>query len=289
MTKKKQKKTKHPATGICALLSTEGPYAKSHLIPLALTSPEQKGSKFIEAGRGMRPIRRPTSWYDSELCTHAGELILRDIDNHGISILRKHKLIWNSWPPKKSSIAFEDYVAPPNPALMNFRRFQLAEKDATRLKIFYLSILWRFLSSKRPEFSYLENIGIDLNELTGHIRAQTAPGKGLYLICLHQHVTRGFTHNHSPTIQEMEIEKGEASVKIRFYRIYFNGLVAHLYPRTEPGLEHMGTEASIYIGEANDLVVFTRPFEQSRQETESIHEIMDTVRLWPAESIRIGV
>lgn len=283
----KKNKEKKPKSGICALLAKEGLYAKSHLIPAALTRPDQKGAHFIEAGRGMRPIRRPSSWYDDALCSREGELILSEIDNFGISILRHHQLVWGSWPPKKQTIQFRDYLTPDSPDAQLFRQFPISVDDAKRLKLFYLSILWRFLRSNRAEFSYLENIGVDLDELAAHIRSRTAPDRGHYLMCLHQLTTRGFTHNHGPTIQEMDVEVDGATVTVRFYRIYFDGLVAHLYARSEPALPHFGTEASIYVGEADDLLVFTRPFENSFQLAGAEEAMKESFSLWPTHSARL--
>lgn len=288
MAKEKKKKQKSPAFGECALLGTHGQFAKSHLIPQSLTLPDVKGARFIEAGRGMRPISRPTSWYDNQLCTLDGERVLRDIDNNGIATLRKHHLIWNSWPPNKVTMQFSDYVGKHGSADINIRLIALTEAESRHLKLFYLSILWRFLSSKRPEFSYLENIGVDLDELASHIRNGTAPARGTYLIQLDQHITRGYTHNQSPTIQEMDIPRESGSVTVQFYRIYFNGLVARLFARDEHNLEHIGDDCSTCIGEAERLLVFTRPFHNSRQHRESEYEIRESFRMWPAESARLG-
>ena len=111
--RKKQKADPIPKTGVCALLGVEGTYAKSHLIPLSLTSPSTKGERFIEAGRGLRPIRRFTSWYDQQLVIREGEKILSEIDTAGIEELRRLKLIWSGWGGRKK-LALAEYEIPPD-------------------------------------------------------------------------------------------------------------------------------------------------------------------------------
>lgn len=293
MSSKKTKGKKPPATGICALLGTEGVYAKSHLIPLALTSPGEKGIKLIEAGRGSRPIRRPTGWYDYKLCTHEGELALRDVDTKGIEVLRKHKLIWGSWKPKAMNYHGDDLQPSPTSSDISYRLIDIPEEEANSLKIFLLSIIWRFLKSTREEFSYLENIGLDLNEIAEHIVSKSAPAMDTYPICLHQFITRGVPHNHSPTIQEMNLEINGSTQSIPYYRIYFDGLVAHLYMRLEPRLVESASyddnpKASIYVADREKLVVFTRDFYESKQHHDMAREIIETTQFWPKESERVG-
>ena len=117
MTSKERKKAKQmhvPKVGTCALLGVEGAFAKAHLIPKALTSPSAPGERFIEAGRGNRPIRRFTSWYDHQLVTHEGEKILSEIDTAGIAELRKHKLVWSGW-GNKNKLRTSDFAVDPDP------------------------------------------------------------------------------------------------------------------------------------------------------------------------------
>ena len=267
-------------------MGTEGVFAKSHLIPAALTRPEKKGAKFIEAGRGMRPIRRPSSWYDNALLGHEGEALLARLDSDGIKILREHKLLWSSWPPKKTTFEFDDCALEPSPPeYISIRSVAIPKTQAAKLKLFLLSILWRFLTSKLKPLSYLENIGIDLDEIAKHIRDGTTPADGTYRISLYQFTTRGYQHNHTPTIQEMTIDNNDNPTLVRFYRLYFDGLMVYFYAKNEDAIPN---SAPLFIGEAENLVVLGRPFENSRQEHELMDAVAESFQLWPEDSARIG-
>lgn len=282
----KGKKPSKVRAGVCALMGTEGPYAKSHLIPAALTKPETKGEKFIEAGRGMRPVRRPSSWYDNQLLGYQGEALLAELDSDGIKILRKHKLIWSAWPQRTSNFKFDD-SSPQHtlPAETSIREVLISLENAARLKLFLLSILWRFLSSRLSFLSYLDNIGIDLDEIAQHIKSNTAPLEGIYRISLYQLTTRGHPHNHTPTIQEMNMDCDKSQSLVRYYRIYFQGLVVYFYARNETAFPD---SASLFVGEAEKLVVLGRPFENSRQEMELHNAVAESFQEWPEDSFRVG-
>ncbi|MEO1828823.1 MAG: hypothetical protein ABGX82_08390 [Pseudomonas sp.] len=283
---KNKKKPQKKRIGTCALMGTEGVFAKSHLIPAALTQPEKKGEKFIEAGRGMRPIRRPSSWYDNQLLGHEGEALLAKLDSDGIKILREHKLIWSSWPPKKKTFKFDDYALEPGPPeYMTIRSVNIPPAQAAKLKLFMLSIIWRSLMSRIKSFSHLENIGVDLDEIAKHIKEGTLPPDGTYRISLYQLTTKGYQHNHTPTIQEMTTKKDEVSTSVRFYRVYFDGLIIHFFARNEVPFQNSDP---LYIGESENLVVIGRPFENSRQEQDLIHSITTSFQRWPEDAARVG-
>jgi hypothetical protein len=76
------------ANGTCRLTGTKGKFVKSHLIPKALTRPEEPGLPLIQGGSGKRARKRWDSWYDSELVTREGEDILSALDDWAIRYLR---------------------------------------------------------------------------------------------------------------------------------------------------------------------------------------------------------
>lgn len=275
--KKKKQKTAAPKTGICALLGVEGPFAKSHLIPQALTGTEVPGERFIETGRGFRPIRRFTSWYDHQLVSRAGEQILSEIDTHGIAELRKHKLVWSGW-KKESRLVANDYAVHPD-AETGLGVRLIENIDIHKLRLFFLSLLWRSLTTKIKEFSHLENIGVNLQAL-GELLVKKSSGLPNYHpIVLNQMDTRGFTHNHTPTIQEVEFPFENCVRKASYYRFYMQGIVAHIYPE---GCDDLFSNAPMsFIGGAEKLWVFTRRFEESKQYVDACEIMDDSARRWP--------
>ncbi|MCW8278909.1 hypothetical protein IMF27_28160 [Pseudomonas sp. PCH199] len=242
--RKKKKANTLPKTGVCALLGVEGTYAKSHLIPLSLTSPSIKGERFIESGRGSRPIRRFTSWYDQQLVSRDGEKILSEIDTAGIEELRRHKLIWSGWEGREK-LKLTDYAVPPEQGSSMGVRL-LDGVNSEKLRLFFLSILWRSLKTTIKEFSYLPNNGVDLERIGRMIVEKNSGHFGYHPIVLDQMSTLGFCHNYTPTLQKMDLEFEEGTRSVEFYRLYMQGLVVHIYPESCPDLlERM---AALFIG-----------------------------------------
>lgn len=275
--KKKNQKAAPPKTGVCALLGVEGPFAKSHLIPQALTGTNVPGERFIEAGRGARPIRRFTSWYDHQLVTRAGEQILSEIDTHGIAELRKHKLVWSGWNKDKQLITHDYAVHSDAETGLGVRLIE--NIDSQKLRLFFLSLLWRSLSTKIKEFSHLENIGVNLQALREILVSKAPTPANYHPILLNQIDSRGFTHNHTPTIQEIEFPFEDGVRKASYYRFYMQGVVAHIYPETCDDL--YSTAPMTFIGGAEKLWVFTRRFEKSKQYVDACEMMEDSYKKWP--------
>lgn len=276
--RKKLKENPLPTVGICALLGVEGKYAKAHIIPRALTEPATKGEKFIEAGRGNRPIRRFSSWYDTQLVITEGEKILSEIDTFGISELRKHKLVWSSWEGKRK-LKHSDYdICPDDEIGIGFRN--LINVDSAKLRLFFLSILWRSLKATIKEFSYLSSEGVDMEALKD-LLVRKDPGDYRFLpVVLDQLGTLGPVHNYSPTLQENEYEQpGGAVIKVRFFRIYMQGITAHIY--IEASNEFLEGISPMIVGAKESLLVITRKFEKSWQFEALWHEIKNSSAKWP--------
>lgn len=273
--RKKLKDNPLPAVGICALLGVEGKYAKAHIIPRALTEPAAKGERFIEAGRGTRPIRRFSSWYDTQLVIAEGEKILSEIDTSGISELRKHKLVWSGWEGKRK-LRFSDYdIFPDRDVGIGFRN--LANIDAAKIRIFFLSILWRSLKATIKEFSYLNSEGVDLEALRDLVFRKDSGDYRFLPIVLDQLGTLGPVHNYSPTLQERELEQSGRVVK--FYRLYMQGITAHIY--VEADAEYLESISPMVVGAKDSLLVTTRRFEKSWQFEAMRNEIEGVSVQWP--------
>lgn len=243
------------------MLGIEGRYAKSHIIPRSLTEPTIKGERFIEAGRGTRPIRRFSSWYDMQLVITEGEKILADIDTSGIEELRKHKLIWSGWKGKRK-LKFADYdVYPDLETGIGFRKLEGINSD--KLRLFFLSILWRSLTTSIKEFSYLPNEGVDLERLREMIVSKDAGHYNYLPVMLDQISTLGLTHNYSPTLQERVVEGANGSTTVKFYRLYMQGIVAQIYICQNE--EFLKSLSPMILGGEDSLVLIARKFEKSWQ------------------------
>lgn len=275
--RKKQLLNPAPKNGCCALLGIEGKYAKSHIIPQALTSHSTKGARFIESGRGSRPIRRFTSWFDHHLVIAEGEKVLGKIDSDGVVELRRHKLVWSGWGGRDQLLS-SDYAVPPEPDA-DFGVRLIEDVNVKKLRLFFLSILWRSLRTNIKEFNFLPRAGVDLARI-GRMIVEGDPGSFDYHpIALDQIATLGFSHNQSPTYQTMEIHSSDGVREIGYYRLYMQGLVVHIYPESCPEL--VESIPANFLGGFEKLWVNARRFESTRQYAEMKNEITDSGALWP--------
>ncbi|CCJ07018.1 Putative transposase [Methylocystis sp. SC2] len=265
------------AEGTCKLTGAKGRFVKSHLIPKALTRPEEPGLPLIQEGRGERPIRRWDSWYDDKLVTRSGEEILTDLDTWAIATLRQRKLLWSGWGPMQV-LATNDHKRLPN-GMWGLR--EVKGIDATRARLFFLSLLWRAAATTRPEFSEVTLPSEDL-ELLCKLLVEGKPGQlAFYPAILTQLSTLGPTHNHSPIAQTKIIPTlGTHSENcIPIFRFYFDGLIVHVHRHsTDDGYtEKLGPSI---VGADRLLHVSTVTYEASFQR-ENLHYIQAaTIARW---------
>ncbi|MDB5674568.1 MAG: putative transposase [Sphingomonas bacterium] len=214
--------------GVCKLTGETGRFVKSHLLPKALTRPIEKGAAFAQVGAQKRPSRRFDSWYDDRLVTQTGEDILTALDTFAIAELRRLKLIWQSWGPMVGLCTPETdfFAGTPN----GLRRVVFT--DSNKMRLFFLSLLWRAAASTRPEFSNISLRASDYRRLRRCIRENRQPEDWTFFpITLTQISTRGLQHNHSPMEQvklPVTIDK-HTSGHHRIIRFFIDGLIAHIH------------------------------------------------------------
>jgi hypothetical protein len=133
--------------GRCKLTGTDGRYVNAHVIPEALTKTPWKGNPLTQIGRHGRRIKRWTTWYDNGLVTAEGEAILARYDDWAINFFRQKKLIWSSWGPMEQ-LDLPDHSL--GPGRWGLRK--LDGVDCARLRLFFLSVLWRAAATSLFEF-----------------------------------------------------------------------------------------------------------------------------------------
>ena len=184
-------KTKY---GVCKLTGLPGQFVKAHLLPRALTKPAVPGAPFVEnGGNGRRPKRAWSSWYDTALVTADGETILAEFDNWAIPELRKHKLIWSGWGPLQTLPFGPDHDPIPGTD-WGLRRFKGA--DFKKLRLFFLSLLWRAAASTR--FAEITLPPEELSELGSRLVARNSDPAAYFAVHLIQLSTLGEAHNLAP-------------------------------------------------------------------------------------------
>lgn len=267
----------HSRQGICKLTADRGKFVKAHLIPAALT--ERGGPKGPLTQHGQKApqaTRRWTSWYDEQLVTAAGERILATHDNWGISELYRQKLVWGSWGPMLALSTsdhrqFSRFMDDP---AIGFRRIRISNPG--RLRVFFLSLLWRAAETFRWEF---DEVAIDepyLSMLRKSVLDSDPNPLDLFPVELIQISTRGVPHNHSPVAMEKTLPSFDdgAPTIVPHYRFYFDGLIVHFDRRTDRPAD-FAEKSSFYVGCREELTVTTVPYETSFQRSNIEQIIVD--------------
>lgn len=266
-----QKKTSgKPDIGICKLTGTSGPYVKSHIIPKALTRPEQRGMSFVTVDGEARPGRQFDSWYDYELVTQAGEDILTELDTYAISELRRLKLVWQSWGPMLELCTPETHFFPQTPNGVR----KIIFEDGGKMRLFFLSILWRAAASKRTEFRQVQIKPSDLRRLRACIRDHKQPKDWLfYPITLTQISTRGLIHIQAPVKQRKLpfTVAGHTSGTHDIFRFFMDGLIVHFHMPIP--FQQLDGLWPMLVGPAEGTVLSLVTWEGSRH----ILDLLDTV------------
>lgn len=261
--------------GECRLTGNSGKLVDAHIVPDALTKPDE-GRFWIESGSDQRPLRRWTSWYDKRLDTREGEAILAKLDDDGIRILREHQLVWSGF--KSDPVSFDDWI-PLGTAGHGTRVIEGV--DASALRLFLLSIFWRAAASKRSEFREIRMPDGKLRLLGGVIRGDLPDRRMLNPIVLTQISTLGERHNFAPRREVKMLEWNKSRRKIPIFRFFFDGLVVHFH--VKPSLKDVAGLGLMEVGRSSRLGVITVPYEISAQmeRLEGFKSIAE--RKWPRE------
>jgi hypothetical protein len=262
-------------SGICKLTGKRGIYVRAHLIPKALTRPATKGAPLIQGGYGSHPTRRWDSWYDTQLVIRAGEKILEDLDTWAIRELRKHHLIWSGRVPA-AHVPSDHYLIPNT----HWGVRPIEGINPHKLRLFFLSLLWRAAATDLMEFSDIVLPPDELETLRLMLlRGDTLP-LSFYPAQLIQLSTAGIIHNHSPItgIKRIPAVGDEPERHIPIFRFYFDGLVVHMHRHASDGgyTESMGP---LMVGGGEKLFISTVTYEAALQREIINHAIADAYGL----------
>lgn len=256
-------------SGTCKLTGAHGPFVKSHIIPQALTRPAQPGLPFYQLRPDRPPVRRWSSWYDPALVVQAGEDILANYDAWAVSELRRRKLVWSGWGAQRS-LGSEHYPIGPSP--WGIRKIE--DIDGTRLRLFFLSLLWRAAATTLPEFRSVRLPEADLQELRRRVLNADAGSPSFYPTQLTQLSTLGVIHNHAPIamIKPLPVldREGAPPVEVPIFRFYFDGLIVHFdrRPAEHNDAAHLG---NLVVDMDESFLVTTQTYEASFQSSQAVN------------------
>lgn len=261
--------------GICKLTGEHGAFVKAHLLPLAFTKPAYPGAPMVQGSGQHRPVRRWTSWYDARLVTQAGEDILKALDSWAIAELRRLKLVWSGWGPMLELVPSE--VVPGS----TWGIREIVDVDLRRLRLFFLSLLWRAAATNLKEFSEIELPADDLEALRRMIVVGDPDPASFYSVQLTQLSTLGPPHNLTPLASEKWIPDFEAGggKTVPIFRFYFDGLSMHFH-RPLPG-GNARDLGPLVVGADDKLIVTTVPYEESFEQKNLDRVVAETIAAWP--------
>jgi hypothetical protein len=263
--------------GICSLTKRRGKFVKAHLIPKALTKPAVGGLPFVENRSGSRPARKWSSWYDNKLVTAEGEAVLAAFDNWAIPELRKHKLVWSGWGPLQSLPHGHDHDLL---GTSGFGLRKVSGLDANRLRLFFLSLLWRAAASTHGGFVEIKLPPQELEKLREMLLANDPGAPTYFSIHLIQISTLGPAQNLVPIAQTKTIPAvGDVQEHTRpIFRFYFEGLVAHIHLDAEYESDKLGP---LVLGQEGSITITTVTYEQSFQRKNLMNIVAEAYMNWP--------
>ncbi|MCQ4190103.1 hypothetical protein [Methylocystis suflitae] len=193
--------------------------------------------------------------YDGRLVTADGEAILAKYDDWAINFFRQQKLIWSSWGPtitlESSDHAWIDKI--------RFGIRKLDGVDCTRLRLFFLSLLWRAAATTLFEFKAVSMPPDEEAQLRAMVLHGEAEPYHFYPVTLTQLITRGFPHNYS-AVRQIKREpvpdlttgsiKEDAWQEIDIYRFFFDGLIAHIHINADA--KEVEEKGSVFAGRGNE-------------------------------------
>ena len=242
--------------GICKLTKKRGVFGKSHIIPKTFTRQSKSGNYFLQGDGSGVLKKRWDSWYDPQLVIAEGEKILSDYDDFAAKELRRLNLVWSA----DSTEGFDGVFIHNSELSVGGKK--VICHDPKKLRLFFLSLLWRAASTSLVEF---KNVVLDENNIE-KIRKMlidsNAEPLSFFPITLLQITNKGHIHNFTPLIIENIIDIGNGKfLNYNVFRFYFDGLIINIHRQMN---SIIGREPFI-VGANRELIVMQQMYEHSFQ------------------------
>jgi len=234
---------------------------------------------------GRRPKRAWSSWTDHGLVTQIGEDILTELDTWAIPVLRSNWLVWSGWNTAHRLVDHKNDLSEHftyDPDRGHGIRF-VRGIDTSRLRMFFLSLLWRAAASDRPEFEEIRIPTADLELLRLALVNRAPPPDYFYPAIVTQLSTRSHTHNFTPIYRGLA--ESDGSLPKHNFRFYMDGLIVNFY--AEDGFPYETRLGKMPVGTASDLFVSTVTYENSFQLDNFKQMVAETITAWPKDSAKL--
>jgi hypothetical protein len=165
---------------------------------------------------------------------------------------------------------------------------RLKDIDFKKLRLFFLSLLWRAAATTHAGFVGMNLSPEELDELGSRL-VNRDPGPPTYFsIHLNQLSTMGDGHNLTPIAQTKRIASvddiNEHSVP--FFRFYFDGLIAHVHPNDDAS-DDPSSLGPLVLGQEEFTAVATIKYETSFQRENLLNLMGEAWRGWPELMLKL--
>jgi hypothetical protein len=154
------------------------------------------------------------------------------------------------------------------------RQVECANPD--KLRLFFLSLLWRAAATTLPEFSEISLEPAELERLRTMVWVGNPHPLNFFPTILYQIVSLGDRHNSIPIVKDYVGNNHlEMEVHFKSFRFYFDGLIAIMF--REPNFAG-GTSV---VGPSSTISVLTQTWEHSFERINLIKLVQEATLQWP--------
>lgn len=188
----------------CKLCGNQAKLINAHIIPKSLYGElrDEKGnvSKLVANSKGVHPKRSPIGIYDSSIVCASCEALFSPWDDYANEFFSR---------------------TDPTPIEHNGKviGYEYAEYDYSKLKLFFMSMLWRAHASTQPFFNRVK-LGTFENNLKRHIKANDPGSPAEYSVVLAK-----FDHELGSVIADPYLGKIEGINCYRFYLSMYSAII----------------------------------------------------------------
>ena len=225
---------------VCKLCGEDRKLIEAHIIPRSFYEPLKESGKIpslITDTAGIYPKRSPTGIYDKNIVCESCEQLFSPWDDYGHRFLSQ---------PLSDTEAIYDQG--------ELRGFSLGACDYHKLKMFFLSLLWRASVSTDVFFKHV-NLGPFEEEVAALIRTNSAGDNKNFSVALSKFESKpnetGMMNPHRTRINNV--------LHYSFYLFNFNVLIK---VSSEIGPQLF---KDLYIGSDKEVFCISRSFEESKE------------------------
>ena len=201
----------------CKLCQEEKGLIKAHIIPRAFypsTDDPDETMYVLSSDKDDYPKKVRIGFYDQNILCAECEKKFNDWDTHGAYVLKHTTLHPVSLDGK---FYFKGEYN---------QFFQIREFEYDKLKMFFVSLLWRAMASELPMFASVATSDEHMRRLSGYILDGTIPGVDEYSVIVSKYSQDAVQAHRSPIVRTMD--------GVRFQEFCFYGYVVYIKLSNRP-------------------------------------------------------